>query len=212
MGFDRMTTRPHIILLVDDHPSFHVALRRMLRRMSPNHHLIVAMDAAAGLSLIAGAAQIDLVLVDRDLPDLDGFNALARFAAIRPETPCVLITARDEPSAARRARRCGAQGYVCKTAPAEQFIAVLAQALENDFDFADDAGARIALAEGVALTQRQVEVLALLGQGKSNKQISNHLAIADRTVRAHLTELFQSLGVQSRTQAVLRAHQEGLIG
>jgi len=160
-------------------------------------------DAACGALAQDGA---DLVIVDAGLPGRDGFSLMEELAARHPHVPLILISAREDAAARIRAQACGAMGFIGKREPPEVMVERIEAVLAGRSGF--DQGNR-----GVpALTSRQVEVLELLAEGHGNKEIRHRLGIAERTVRAHLTELFQALGAQSRVQALLRARELGLIG
>jgi DNA-binding NarL/FixJ family response regulator len=117
-----------------------------------------------------------------------------------------MISGRDDPATLHRVRRSGASGFIAKAADVDQALAALDAVLAGElaFDGPGDEGAP------PALTERQAEVLTLLCEGHGNKEIRYRLGIAERTVRAHMTELFQLLGANSRVQAILRARRLGL--
>jgi DNA-binding NarL/FixJ family response regulator len=198
---------------VDDHPLYHAGLRSVLQTLRPNFRVLSASDAAAGLILLQAEPRIDLVLVDIVLPGADGFGAVGDYGRACPHIPRVLISGREDPATLLRASRCGASGFVAKSWPIDRLIAVIEQVLAGNSGF-DPQPARPAAGDrndGQNLSLRQIEVLSLLAQGKSNKEIADCLDIADRTVRAHLTELFHALGVASRVQAILQAQQLGIL-
>jgi DNA-binding NarL/FixJ family response regulator len=202
------------LLLVDDHPLYHAGLASVLCALQPGYRLLGAPDAAAGLLLLDRRGDIDLVLIDIVLPGMDGFEAMALYGRVRPQAPRVLISGKDDLATQLRASRSGASGFVSKAWPVERLIRVIERVLAGESGFETPARAEPARCDGARaqdLTLRQIEVLSLLAEGKSNKEIANRLAISDRTVRAHLTETFQTLGVASRVQAVLQAQQLGLV-
>jgi DNA-binding NarL/FixJ family response regulator len=203
------------LLLVGDHPLYHAGLASVLLVLRPDYRLLGASDAAAGLHLLDGRSDIDLVLVDIVLPGADGFEAVAQYGRAHPEVPRVLISGRDDAATMLRASRSGASGFVSKAWPAEQLVWVVERVLAGASGFETPTPVEPrAFGKGLRkqdLTLRQIEVLCLLAEGKSNKEIADRLEIADRTVRAHLTEMFQALGVASRVQAVLQAQQLGLV-
>lgn len=202
------------LLLVDDHPLFHAGLLSVLQARRPGYTLLSAEDSASGLEAIR-YADIDLVLIDIVLPDIDGFDALARFQLAAPGVPRVLISGRDDPATVARARRSGASGFISKSWSPGALVGAIDKVLEGECLFGrpegqEDSGGGL-IADGAdSLTLRQREVLSLLVEGKCNKDIGRRLEIADRTVRAHLTEIFHMLGVQSRVQAILEAQRIGL--
>jgi DNA-binding NarL/FixJ family response regulator len=201
------------LLLVDDHPLFHAGLASVLAVSRPRYALLSAPDAAAGLALMEGEP-VDLVLLDIMLPGCDGFEAVALYGQRRPEIPRILISGREDPPTRLRASRSGASGYIAKSWPPAALLHVIDRVLAGDSCYEPPNGAGGGEPEAgppPPLTGRQLEVLELLAQGRSNKEIGRRLDIADRTVRAHLTEIFLALGVTSRVQAVLHAQRLGLV-
>jgi len=195
------------VLLVDDHPLFRDGFAGMAAVLRPEWRLGFASSASEALASIE--AQVpDLVVIDIVLPGSDGFALAEGISARRPDLPCALISGREDLAARARARICGARGFIAKAAAPEEIVAALDRVLDGDSAF---DGAPPASPFPVALSQRQGEVLSLLAEGHSNKEIRHRLDIAERTVRAHLTDLFHILGAHSRMQAVVRARELGLI-
>jgi len=151
---------------------------------------------------------VDLVIIDVGLLEEDGFALLDRIARDYPGLRQMLISGRNDAAVRVRARACGARGFVAKTMSSEAILdavdAVLAGGTAFDEVKARPAGER-------KLTSRQAEILELVAQGHGNKEIRHRLGIAERTVRAHLTELFVTLDAHSRTQALVRARELGMI-
>lgn len=205
------------VLLVDDHPLFHEGLASAFSRLAPELSIVSADSVDAGLELMRESPAIELALIDLVLPNSDGLTALTLYAEEFPHVPRLLISGKDDPAVVRQARDAGASGFLHKSLPLDRLIAALRRVLEGQAFFdGNEVEAPRAGGENqdprAELTLRQLEVLQLLGEGRSNKEISAALAIADRTVRAHLTELFRTLGVSSRTQAILAAQRLGLLG
>jgi DNA-binding NarL/FixJ family response regulator len=207
-----------LLLLVDDHPLFHEGLASVFARLAPDLSIVSADSVDAGLELLRRHSAIELALIDLVLPNSDGLTALGLYAEEFPHIPRLLISGKDDQAIVRQARDAGASGFLHKSMPLDRLLAALRRVLDGQayFDASSDAALEddtpsSADPHGV-LTLRQLEVLKLLGDGRSNKEISAGLAIAERTVRAHLTELFRNLKVSSRTQAVLAAQRLGLLG
>jgi DNA-binding NarL/FixJ family response regulator len=195
-------------LLVDDHPLFRDGFAAMLKHHRRSWTLKGVESAAEAVSLFAGGERPDLVIIDILLPDTDGFHAAQVIGQMAPLVSRVMISGREDGAARLRSRDCGASGFISKTWPPERILEALDTVLKGGvaFDTALDAAA------GDLLTARQLEVLTLLADGHSNKAIERKMNIAPRTVRAHLTEIFHLLEVESRVQAILKARQLGLIG
>ncbi len=199
------------VLIVDDHPLFAGGFVHMVRALRPNWTLQCAASAQQALAALAAASLQDAVpdaaIVDIGLPGDDGFTLTKAIQAGWREVPVLLMSGREDRAVRVRARAAGARGFIAKTNPPEIIFAMLETVLRGGTAF--DACDRAA---GVpVLTPRQADVLALLAEGHANKEIRYRLGIAERTVRAHLTELFQLLGANSRMQAVIRGRELGLI-
>ncbi len=194
------------ILIVDDHPLFATGFAAMARALRPGWVLQTACNAAEAQSVLRRQVP-QLALVDVGLPGDDGFALLHMIGQNWPSLRVVLISGRDDAAVRVRARASSAAGFIAKTADPDTIAAMLDIVLQGGVAFAP-AG-RIAAMP--TLTSRQAEVLELLAEGCPNKEIRHRLGIAERTVRAHLTELFHLLGVSSRMQAVIRGRELGLV-
>ena len=192
------------LLLIDDHPLFVDGFATMIAATRPDWRFASARSSAEGCAALAG---IDLVLIDLELPDRDGFATVAAVAAIDPLLPRIIITGRADATARLRARAAGASGFIVKSETPERMIATIDDVAAGRSGFGGEAP-EIAMP---CLSPRQLDVLALLAEGHANKEIRFRLDIAERTVRAHLTELFAALGVSTRVHAILRAREIGLI-
>lgn len=194
------------LLIVDDHPLFVEGFASMISRLRPDWSLTQTGCGSEVLAAIA-ADLPDGVLVDVFLPDRDGFDLLHDIRARWPELPVILISGRDHAAMETRARNSPANGFIVKTTAAPDIVASIERALAGHAVFA----ARLPDPELPPLTLRQAQVLELLAAGHGNKEIRYRLGIAERTVRAHLTEIFQMLGVHGRMPAVIRARELGMI-
>jgi DNA-binding NarL/FixJ family response regulator len=193
------------ILVVDDHPLFRDGFAHMVRVLRPNWTLHFSDNSANALAVLTKAA-LDLVIVDVSLPGEDGFALLKAIAGISAAIPQILISGRDDAAVRMRARACGARSFIAKTAAPETIVEAIDAVLSGCTVFDTGKGGEMPM-----LTARQTEVLMLLADGHGNKEIRHRLNIAERTVRAHLTELFHLLGAHSRMQAIVRARELGLI-
>ncbi len=193
------------LLLIDDHPLFRQGFSAMLAEARPDWVVVSASCAAEG-EAAARDPELDLILVDLALPDADGFDTIERIGAIAPSTPRVVISARTDEGAQRLAIKAGASGFISKGDDARAVLSCLERVVDGASGFEDGV-----VADGLILSPRQIEVLTLVAEGCPNKEIRHRLGIAERTVRFHLTDVFATLGVQSRVQAVLRAQALGLL-
>ena len=198
-------------LIVDDHPLFCDALSLTLRGTSAVAEVDAAHSLGAALDRLGRAPMPDLVLLDLDLPDVDGLDGLLRLRVEVPDLPVVVVSSMAEPRLIRAALAAGAQGFVPKHAGREVFRTALEAVARGRTWLPEglepDTGEGEAVARLGQLTRQQAKILDLLCQGRLNKQIAWELSIAETTVKAHVTAIMRKLGVQSRTQAVLLAQQ-----
>lgn len=195
------------ILVVDDHPLYCEGLAHAARRLRPDWEIRFAHSAQSALATLP-AGEFDLTIVDVGLPDVEGFALLRMIAAQYPRLPQILISGRNDAAVRVRAGSCGARGFIAKTMAPEVIVETVEAVLRGD----NPLNAPLKAEAGIPrLSTRQAEVLELLSEGHGNKEIRHRLGIAERTVRAHLTELFQLLDAHSRTQALIRARELGLI-
>jgi DNA-binding NarL/FixJ family response regulator len=156
----------------------------------------------------------DLIVLDLNLPDVDGLDGLVRLRLAVPEVPVLVVSSMADPRIVRAALRAGAVGFVPKHAHRDSYRAALEAVRagrvylpdgmqpEGEASPSEEAIARLGL-----LTRQQARILQLICEGKLNKQIAFDLAIAETTVKAHVTAIMRKLGVLSRTQAVLMAKE-----
>lgn len=198
------------LLLVDDHPLFVGGFLSMAAILRPDWEVTSVGNGTDALDR-AAATDFDMALIDITLPGMDGFGLLGKLAQACPQTIRVIISGREDVSARTRARSGGASAYVPKNLPPDRMAAILDAVLDGAIHFDEDVLNRTVQAARPSLTQRQTEVLEMLALGASNKEIERALKISERTVRAHITEIFAALKVQSRTQAILAAQKQGLV-
>ena len=195
------------LLLIDDHPLFVDGFATMIRQARPDWHFAFAHSSHEGVARLAEDTDFDLVIVYLQLPDRDGFATIAAIALICPHLPRLVISGREDAAARMRAQAAGASGFIVKSLPPERMIAVIDDVAAGRSGFA----AADSLTALPCLLPRQLDALTLLAEGHANKEIRFRLNIAERTVRAHLTELFATLGVQTRVNAIIRAREISLI-
>ncbi len=206
------------ILLIDDHPLYRKALEPVIHTLAEVVNLFEAASISQAIALIENQAPFSLVLLDLTLPDSDGLQSLIPICQLLPDTPVVIISACENRQMIINALKAGARGYIPKSADSAIIENALALVLNGEIyipsamlDGASDL-TLIEQGEVTALTGRQGEVLKLLAQGYSNKQIGRTLEIAETTVRVHVSDILQQLHVHNRTGAVIKAQQLGLLG
>lgn len=202
----------HQLLIVDDHPLYRLALRQTIADALPGARVDEAGDLAEAHARLAAAPETELVLLDLQLPGIHGLLALGELRASHPGVAVAILSGRDDPGTVRRAFAMGACGYLTKHATPAELQAGLSALLAGqrwmpaalrellaraprDAE-ADSLAARLA-----SLSPQQLKVLQRVAEGRLNKQIADELGIQERTVKAHLTVVFEKLGVRNRTQA-----------
>jgi DNA-binding NarL/FixJ family response regulator len=217
-----MTTGDAIrVLVVDDHA---VVRRGVVAYLEAIEDLEVAGEAGNGqeaLDFLARAAAHrelpDVVLMDLQMPGMDGVTATGEVVRRFPDVRVVILTSFGETERVHAALEQGASGYLLKDAGPTEVDAALRAAVRDEV-FLDAAVTRRLTQEmrtpraglGV-LTAREKEVLVLVAEGQSNKDIARHLDISERTARTHVSHLLTKMGLTSRTQAALLAVKEGLV-
>ncbi len=203
------------ILIVDDHPLYREGMMSALRAQMGDVEVLGADSAEEGLQVLVGNPEIDLVLIDVRLPGMDGFAALAAYGARFPTVSRMLVSGSDEPNYLKRAFEAGASGFLPKSMSVGEVTAAIRRVLEGGVYVPKDTAP--APIEGspqdpvARLTLRQFEVLRLLGEGYTNKEIARTLEITERTAKAHVAAIFEALDADNRTQAVLAAQRRGYL-
>ena len=206
------------VLLVDDHGVVRRGLRGYLELLDDIEVVGEAENGLRGVEL-AEELEPDVILMDLVMPQLDGIGAITRIKASRPAIQVVALTSFIEEEKVTAALEAGATGFILKDAEADDVAAAIRAAF-NDEVHLDPAAARI-LARGMRdrstapavepLTERELEVLALVGRGRSNKEIATDLGITERTARTHVSNILVKLHLASRTQAALYAVERKLV-
>jgi len=203
------------VVVVDDHAVVRTGLEQLLAGFADVEVVGSAGGGEEAVEVVADRTP-DVVLMDLSMPEVDGIEATRRIAARTPEARVVIFTSFSERDRILSAIDAGAIGYLLKDAEPEEVHRGIQAAARGESPLATKAAqavvaARIESRPARELTEREREVLVLVATGLANKQIARRLGIAEKTVKTHLTNLFQRLGVADRTQAALWAERHGLL-
>jgi DNA-binding NarL/FixJ family response regulator len=203
------------ILIIEDHALVREGIALIIRSFRPDAAIVQADTCAGGIDAAAGGP-FDLVLLDLHLPDMPGFVALESFRSRHPGLPVVVVSGMEDRDTVMRALDLGARAFVPKSADSSKVRHALQTLLEGRVYLPDSllgSGRAPAAATGARewnLTERQLEVLALLVAGLPNKLIARRLEIAESTVKIHVSAILRELRVTSRTQALIAVARAGV--
>lgn len=207
------------ILIADDHPVFRFGLNALLEAEGDTE---VIGEATSGAEAVKLAAQLkpDVILMDLNMPDLNGLEATRRILQTTPETGILVITMFDDDSVFA-AMRAGARGYILKGAEGEETLRAIRAVANGEAIFSPAIAERMLqfmtrppISETEApfpqLTAREREVLALVATGLTNTAIAERLVLSPKTIRNHVSNIFSKLQVADRAEAIIRAREAGL--
>ena len=203
------------VVIADDHRVVRLGLEQLLQTFDDVEFLGAGAGGEEAVALCT-EHRPDVLLLDLSMPDLDGIEVTKRLGEASPDTKVVVFTSFSERERIVQALDAGAVGYLLKDAEPEELHAAVQAASRGEAPITPRAAAAL-LADrrerpaGVALTAREREVLALVIEGLANKQIARRMGISEKTVKGHLTNLFQRSGVADRTQAALWAERTGAL-
>jgi DNA-binding NarL/FixJ family response regulator len=211
------------VVVVDDEPMVCVFLRTILGSADDIEVVDEAHDGAAGVDAVV-RNRPDVVLMDLRMPGMDGITAIERIGELADPPAVVVLTTFDADQYVLRALRAGAAGFLVKSTPPEDLIGLVQVAAEGHTVLSPAAARRLIAASTDSLpardrarklvgslTEREVEVLACLGEGLSNAQIAARLYLSEATIKGYVSRMLDKLGCVNRTQAGLIAHDAGLI-
>jgi len=212
-------TRAARVVIADDQTLFRTGLARLL---DEDPRVEVVGQAADGAEVVARVSSLrpDVILMDLKMPNLDGVEATRRIVAEHPEVKVLILSTFDADSYVLQALRAGASGYVLKDSQPDAIVSSILAVLSGERVMANAVANRVLdLLTGTAtpkefydgLTAREVEILKLLATGLANKQIARRLAISEKTVRNHVSHMYEKLHIYDRSQAVLYAVRKGLV-
>jgi DNA-binding NarL/FixJ family response regulator len=202
-------------VIADDHPMVRDALASALRSAFDAPAIALAGSFAEAQAALAAAPETDLLILDLDMPGMQGLTGLAALRGAFPTIPIAIVSATTNPAAMRQTIEMGAAGFIPK--PSERFLEVIRAILDGVIwlppeasDLALGAIDRDIAVRAARLTPQQQRVLLLMAEGKPNKLIAYEMQITEPTVKAHVTEILRKLGATSRTQAVIAAQRLSL--
>ncbi len=202
------------LLIADDHPVVRTGLQGMFASQ-PDLELVG--EASTGAEAVAHTTRLrpDVVIMDLRMAFMDGATATDQIRKLHPEIPVLVLTTYDSNADILRAIEAGATGYLLKDTPREQLFAAIRAVAQGKSALAPDIATRllqqIRLPASETLSEREVEVLALVARGASNKEAARHLHISEATIKSHLIRIFSKLGVADRTAAVMVALERGIL-
>ncbi|TDW76619.1 response regulator [Kribbella pratensis] len=205
-------TRVIRVLIADDHAIVRTGLSQLLGT-ADDIELVGAAGDGAEAATMAAELRPDVVLMDLSMPGTDGISATERIVAASPEVHVLVLTSFSDQARILDALQAGAEGYLLKHSEPEVILAGIREIVSGGSPL-DPKAARVLLTNRrspgpeTKLTDREQEVLDMVGAGLPNKTIARRLGISERTVKAHLTNVYQRLGVTDRTQAALWAQRQ----
>ncbi len=206
------------VLIADDHSLFRDGIVSLLEATD----FIVVGQVGNGADAVAEAQRMrpDLVLLDINMPQMDGFEALKRLKETMPDVKVVMLTVSDRDEDLFAAMDYGADGFLLKSLPADEFINLLNSLRQGEIAITRQMATRLLkrgrqqpgkTMSGNVLTTREVEILKLVADGLSNRAIAQKLSISPNTVKYHIKNILTKLDVQNRTEAVAIALKKGII-
>jgi len=209
------------IVFADDHRLVREALAPFIQRLAPTVRLDEASTVDEAISLLENNTQCDLILLDLNMPGMDGFEGFNRLQHVAPDTPIAVLSGSIDPSDVSQALAHGAAGYIPKTTAGTTLVNALQIILAGEIYVPPALMTAQAVRGGgaagtretrtVPLAERQMDVLKALAEGLTNKEIARRLGIAEITVKVHLQSIYRKLGVSNRTEALAAALNRGLV-
>lgn len=213
------------ILLADDHPLFREGVKPLLRHLESDIEVFEAVDFPSAFDTMRRLGDVDLALMDLNMPGMDGLDGVSRFRALYPLVPLVMLTASEEEGPIRQLLAAGVLGYITKSTSRDGILAALRQVMAGGIytppgmleaeqekeNLPAHSSTYLAITRHhPSLSHRHLDVLRHLVKGLSNRQIGEALDVTEGTVKLHVTAILRILKVANRTEAVLVAQKMGL--
>lgn len=205
------------ILVVDDHALVREGLCQVLKGLDDVVDVLEAPDCARAFELAHQHPDLDLVLLDYHLPDMNGLLALNVFGKRHPELPIVMLSGSVNPRVMKQVLARGAAAFLTKSGLSHELLAVIRQVLAGDVfvptelpgDFTPPVQPDLDAGAFPKLSPRQEEVLLLLLAGRTNREMSETLELAEETTKSHVTAILRAFGVRTRLQVIVEASRQG---
>jgi two-component system NarL family response regulator len=198
------------VLLVDDHPAVRVGVRTIVDG-SPGMNVVAEAASGAEAEALFRSRLPDVTLVDLRLPDTSGADLIASLRADFPDAVFIVFTTYDSDEDIHRAIKAGARGYLLKDTSGPDLVSAIRSSRLGELPLQPDLVERLAQRPARELSPRELAVLELIVEGRSNKEIALSLHISDNTVKAHVGSIMQKLGASDRTEAATQAVRRGIV-
>ncbi len=206
-------------LIVDDHQLFAAGIKHVLKQLSDGLEIDEASDAEECLEILSQNRDMDFLLLDLNLPGLDGLALLEILRNRWPWIPVLIVTGTQDAQTTQKVLNAGAAGFLCKTSPPSEFVTAIQQVLNGEIYVSAEQSSYINSGPGeeenpnlvTKFTSRQLEVLNLMAQGHPNKIIASKLGLTEHTVKVHISNIFQTMHVHNRTACVKEAVRLGIV-
>jgi DNA-binding NarL/FixJ family response regulator len=214
-----LNTQTVRVLIADDQTLFRVGLARLLEE-DPRVEIVGQAGDGAEAVKLAGTVMPDVILMDLKMPNVDGIEATKQILAKHPGVKVLLLTTFEADNHVIQALKAGASGYILKDSRPESIVSSLLAVMAGERVMASAVANRVLeMLTGTTtpkefydgLTGREIEILKLLAGGMANKQIAYKLKISEKTVRNHVSNMYEKLNIYDRSQAVLYAVRKGLV-
>lgn len=210
---------PITVLIADDHTLFRAGLHALLK-MFPDIQVVGEASTGDEIIIMAEELQPDIILMDIQMPGVNGIEATRRIARSSPSIGIILVTMFEDDDSVFAAMRAGARGYVLKEANQEEMLRAIRAVAEGGAVFGPAIARRLvgfflnpqsaSVPVLPELTEREREILNLIARGGNNAQIAQRLVLSPHTVRNHISNIFSKLQVADRTEAIIRAKEAGM--
>jgi DNA-binding NarL/FixJ family response regulator len=198
------------ILAVDDHPLLRAGVAALI---DTQPDMKIVGEAASGREAIANfrSIQPDITLMDLQMPDMDGIDAILAIRSEFPQARVIVLTTYEGDALAYRALKAGARAYILKSLVRKDLLNTIRSVHAGQKRIQSEIAAKLAVhAADDPLTEREIEVLSMIGDGNSNKMIADKLSITEHTVKGHVKSILSKLGASDRTHAVKLGLQRGI--